>query len=382
MKHLPFRILILCILLPPLLYIVSMESIQKLLIDAHIESEFTRAIQNIAIGDTRPLLRGNIRLKEAIAKHVDAYLAGQWWIDLGIAARVVVITKQGTVLYPPLFDVQEDLMRIDPVEVAVENLRLMNEGLTVQVDLRLGYDTWLSLLVLSLYISIALGVLYFYYRSGIHKARQEDLEKEREIQRLLDQEEHHLEKLKSLETKRSLLTDEFKSLKQTLEQEKVKAEQTEDEMVDEIISLEEKIEENLARQQEQEKEIASLKSQIGDLEEIRSGPARRASASLQRRFKVLYKNITVHDRAIAGFADLEEDLKIKGEEVIHQLNDDSALVTVKRKVFSKKAGPTVLEVVFGYKGRLYFQSKDGKIEVLTIGTKNSQTKDLDFINRL
>ena len=382
MKHLPFRILLLTILLPPFFYIMTMEAIQRLVIDAHLESAFAREIENIAVGDTRPLLRGNIRLKEAIAEHIQAYLEDQWLLDAGISARTAVITNEGTVLYPPFFDVHEDLMRIDPVEVAVDNLRLMNEGLTVQVDLRLGYDTWISFLVLVFYVSAASWILYFYYRRGIQIARQEDQEKDRELQRLSGQEQHHLENLKSLSAKRSALIEELKRLKQTLKQEKVKAERTEDEMVDEMIALEEKIQENLSRQQEQEAEIDSLKDQIRSLEALKSGPAKKAAALLQRRFKVLYKNLTVHDRAVAGFTDLEEDLKIKCEEVIHQLNEDAALVPVKRKVFSKKTGPTVLEVVFGYKGRLYFRSREGRVEVLVIGTKNTQAKDLDFINRL
>jgi len=65
------------------------------------------------------------------------------------------------------------------------------------------------------------------------------------------------------------------------------------------------------------------------------------------------------------------------------LNEDPSLVTIKRKVFGKKGRQTVLEVVFGYKGRLYFRKKkDGKIDILIIGSKNSQPKDLEFLNTL
>jgi hypothetical protein len=76
-------------------------------------------------------------------------------------------------------------------------------------------------------------------------------------------------------------------------------------------------------------------------------------------------------------------MRIKGEEVIHQLNEDPSLVTIKRKVFGKKGRQTVLEVVYGYKGRLYFRKTgEGRIEVLAVGTKNSQQKDLEFLNNL
>jgi hypothetical protein len=39
----------------------------------------------------------------------------------------------------------------------------------------------------------------------------------------------------------------------------------------------------------------------------------------------------------------------------------------------------VLEVLFGYKGRLYFRNtKDRGVEVLTIGTKNTQAGSSNF----
>jgi hypothetical protein len=90
----------------------------------------------------------------------------------------------------------------------------------------------------------------------------------------------------------------------------------------------------------------------------------------------------LHERALKGFGELSEDMKLKCEEVIHQLNDNPQQVPVKRKVFGKKGIETILEVTFSYNGRLYYRSgKDQKTEVLAIGTKNSQEKDLGFLNR-
>jgi len=103
----------------------------------------------------------------------------------------------------------------------------------------------------------------------------------------------------------------------------------------------------------------------------------------QKRFKTLYKNLIVNDRAVKGFAGLTAELQLKAEEVIHQLNDDSSLVTIKRKVFGKKNRETVLEVIFAYKGRLYFRkSKEHGTEVMAIGTKHTQGKDLGFLDNL
>lgn len=91
----------------------------------------------------------------------------------------------------------------------------------------------------------------------------------------------------------------------------------------------------------------------------------------------------MNNRAIEGFVDLTEEMKIKAEEVIHQLNDDPKLVQIKRKVFGKKNRETVFEVLFAYKGRLYFRKIAGtQMEVVVIGTKLTQNKDLSFIEKL
>ena len=88
----------------------------------------------------------------------------------------------------------------------------------------------------------------------------------------------------------------------------------------------------------------------------------------------------MHDKAIDGFVELIEGMKIKAEEVVHQLNDDPNRVQIKRKVLGKKNRETVFEVIFAYKGRLYFRKNSGnRVEVLAIGTKLTQNKDLVFI---
>jgi hypothetical protein len=81
--------------------------------------------------------------------------------------------------------------------------------------------------------------------------------------------------------------------------------------------------------------------------------------------------------------DLEEGLRLKCEEAIHQLNADPDRVTVKRKVFGGKGMDTFFEMEFAYKGRLYFmRHPGGMVEVVAIGTKNSQATELGFLNRI
>lgn len=385
MKFFSFKIFILFILLPPVLYIFSLEIVQKVYIENYLTAQYTREIENINIGDTRPLLTGSVHLKDALYKNITNYVKSKKLIALGIKAKITVVTKGGTILFPPIFEVQKDFMAHEHLQVAAENLKLMDEGLLVKLELRLEYYTLLSFLILAFYMAVSLGGLYLYYKAGIRKARREEIIKNKEIGRLLKQERIHSDKLKDLENDRHSLTGKYEKVKKSLEKEKAKAIRNEDEMVDEIISLEEKISHNIALQEEQKDEINDLKEKISQFEKgkKKDGFNKKESKIIQKRLKTLYKNVIFHDKTFSGFTGLNEDLKIKSEELIHQLNDKPDLVSIKRKVFGKKGRQTVLEVVFGYKGRLYFRkTKEGKIQVLTVGTKNTQPKDLEFLNNL
>ena len=170
------------------------------------------------------------------------------------------------------------------------------------------------------------------------------------------------------------------------EDEMIKASKNEDEMIKEIVALEEKVHNKINFLNERQKEIDALKEKIKLFEkEARKESKQKTKVynSVRKRLKTLYKNISIDKRAIIGFLDLTEDMKIKSEEIIHKLNENPKLVPIKRKVFSKKGRSTVQEVIFAYNGRLYFRAtKNSRIEILTIGTKNTQAKDLEYLDSI
>jgi len=377
MKFVSFKVIILCILLPPVFYIFTVQSLER-----HFKSQYSEEIEGIYTGDTAPLFDGSITLKDAINNNIDRYLTGKASLSWGIATKVTVTTKRGTILYPAVFVNEEDsLLQSDPMQVAADNYNLMNEGLLVSVDLKLEHNTKLSNSILAFYIFLSVLVLYFYYRAGLDKARHEDMEQRSEIERLLKIEKEHLDNLLGLEQDREKLTSEIVKIKKWLEDEKIKASKNEDEMIKEIVTLEEELDHNLALQIESEEEIGALKEKIERFE--RRKRRKKGDSTVRKRFKTLYKNIMLNDRAVSGYIDLEDDLKIKSEEIIHKLNEDPKVVPIKRKVFGKKSRQTVQEVIFAYKGRLYFRKTKGKrIEVLAIGTKNTQARDLEYLNNL
>ena len=382
MKYISFKILILCILLPPLFYIFSLISIES-----YLKNKYSKDIKDIYIGDTHPIFNGSIHLKDAINKNINLYLKDRILLAWGVKAAVLVKTKENIILYPEMYEKKDEpFLPPDPMQIASENYKFLDEGLTISVEIKLAHNTPLSNSLLSLYIFLSIFGLYFYYRSSVQKFRQEDMGKNIKIHRLLELEKEYTEKLKSLGYDRKKLTSEIKHLKKDFEKEKKTASRNEDEMIEEMAALEEELEKNLDVQQEQQTEIAALREEIGKFEKIRRKDSKqkiRVFSAVNKRFKALYKNIIFNEKGIDGFIELADDMKIKSEEIIQQLNLDHSLVPIKRKVFGRKGRETVFEVMFAYNGRLYYHTtKDNKIEILVIGTKNTQLKDLEFLDKI
>ena len=65
MKYLPFKILILCVFLPPVLYIFSVQSIER-----YLQGKYLTEIENTYVDDAGPLFNGSIGLKESVAKNI------------------------------------------------------------------------------------------------------------------------------------------------------------------------------------------------------------------------------------------------------------------------------------------------------------------------
>ena len=382
MRFFPFKILILCILAPPVFYIFSVQKVEQ-----HLNSVYTDGIKDVYTGDPKLLLDGSIRLRDALDKNITRYLENRNLAPWGVVPSVAVTTKQGTILYPPVFEATDpSMLRPDPMAVAAENYSLMDEGLVIHVNVKFGHNTPLASLILVVYIGLSLSLLYTVYRVGVRKAGHLDQEKSRKIERLMEQEALYEGQVAVIKKKRKALEARFTVLKEELQRERQKAVRNEDEMIDEIVHLETEMERNIRLQEQQQEEITQLNLQIADFKK-RAGKNQdqlfKASAGVRKRFQTLYKNVAIHKKAVNGFCSLSEDMKIKGEEVIHQLNAHPEKVRIKRKVFSRRGRQTVLEVDFAYKGRLYFrQAKDRKVEILSIGTKNTQARDLDFIDSL
>ena len=371
-----------CILLPPVLYILT-----AYLSERHFQAVYTDEIEAVYLGDTRQLLDGSKQLRESVAANIDRYLNTRRLIHLGLDVIVTASTRSGELLYPAVFD-QDDLKRPKrtPTQIAQENYALMNEGLSIQVVTKFEHNRILSNAFLATYVVLAILLFYVHFRRAAAHINSEESRRRQEIDRLRHLEEQNTLKLENLLGERERLKSEFEGLKLNLDSEKTKALRNEDELIDEIDALEKKLSENLLLQNAQQEEILELQERLVAHEKSRrKGKKQKVKAedNIRKRFQTLYKNITFHPRATSGYVTLNDDLKLKAEEIIHQLNEDASLVPIKRKVFGGKGQKTVLEVIFGYKGRLYFRyTEKRRVEVLAIGTKNTQAKELEFLSKL
>lgn len=381
MRSISLRLLALCVILPPALYILSLQGIES-----YARRSYQHRLESVLIGDAQPLLEGREPLDDRIAANVRHFVRGLKLPDWGLRLRVGVKTESGRMIYPaPVPTDPLALVPEDRAAVAAENFRLLQEGLRVELDLRLPHGSLLANLLILVYLGAALLVMGIHYRRVMQQATREEAQSRDFLQRMERLAQRHRELLKSLTTEKARLAKELDAARGELASRQASADSNEEAMIEEIETLEGQIEENLERQIRQEEEIQALKEKLTELEKESSrlaGAKKRSRQDVAKRFGALYKQTRFHPRAIDGFDDLPEDLKLRCEETIHLLDRDPDQVTIKRKVFSKSR-ETLFEVVFAYRGRLYFRKTAGRgVEVVAIGSKNTQDRDLAFLESI
>jgi signal transduction histidine kinase len=369
--------------LPPLLYLGTVRVAEN-----YFHKRYVQELENLYLGDARRLLDGNVRVKDAVSDNIHRYLRSKWLTEFGLDAKATVVTRKGTLLYPSVFEQPDEAGPApSPMAVAAENYRLLQEEPVLTLDVEFEHLRLFPNLILGFYVLAAALALYLHYRLAARKYLQEEKEREAEIRQLLNREDAVSQRIQALDEEKNRLSTELTRSKAVLSDEKNRASRNEDDLLEEIENLESELKKTLGLKTEQQDEILALKDRIEQYERKNAKTTRRAQKSIQafsKRFNALYKKISVNEHAVEGFADLDEQIKIKAEEIIHQLNENPDQVIVKRKVFiGKRDQKAVMEVIFGYKGRLYFwKNQAGTIEVLAVGDKNTQSRELSFLAKL
>lgn len=388
MKNFPFRIVFICIFLPPIFYILTLQVFEGVF--QKIETE---SFKKILIQDYDALYSGRYSVKEEISKNISTYLSRNLKTKIGVRIDVIVKAADDRIVYPSQlkreFDEADDegdfsnvqMESINYMDLAADNYKLLNSGLSVYITIRISHNSWLSNTILVLYVFMFVFILWHFIQKAAKRTEIREKEQNETIEQLFGQledseksikaiglkEEEYLEQINDLKLRRSDLSKDVNGL------------------LDEIERLEQGLEKERSLKDEKEMEALLLREEIEKVKEPKLKPKKkkRKKEIINKRFKVLYKNIDFSDKAVEGFLSLQDDMQLKSEELIHQLNEDESKVAIKRKVFGKGGKMNILEVLFAYSGRIYFQKDDkSRVKVVAIGTKNTQEKDLNYLESI
>ena len=276
------------------------------------------------------------------------------------------------------------------------------------VHIAVAHGSMLSASILIAYASVLLSGLFFYNRSiarreaarlaGAVAARESAAQRARSIESELSAVRNRLDELEPSERSQSVeiqkLQGERASLRAKLselarrEAELVAGAERSTELEDERQALEDLLEEALEDVNQKESEINELQDRLKTAAKKKpsgGGSSKsREAERLARRMKTLYKNLAFDDRAIADLVALRDDaMKLRAEEALKRLAEDSESAAVRRKVGGLPPALSIFELGFAGKGRIYYSRNDsGVYRVLSIGAKNTQQKDLEYLSRL
>lgn len=385
MKYFPIKITIACLFAAPLLYIFTLIGSEN-----YINQKYYNLIENIYIGETKPLLDGAVHLEEHIAKNIQSFLNQDSFINMfKIEMEITATLQNGKIIYPVFIDagsIQNNMKsRLDKDEVAKNNFDLLNSGINIKVQASLSHGSRLANLIFLFYFLSSLAVFLFYYKAGSAKAALDQQQKTQLISDLKTKEKDQRKDIDKLKSEYQDLFDNIKSLKDKYKEEQDKAKTNEEGLFDEIISLEDKLNKYIELAQDKDDAIENLQTKIEKYEKRKGSKKKQSEYDfLNKRFASLYKNLIMKKKALNGLLSLNEDQQIKAEELISQLDRNPDQVTIKRKVFvGKKHKAASFEVLFAYNGRLYFnKTENNTIQILVIGTKNTQTKDMEYLHNL
>jgi hypothetical protein len=383
MKGFPYKLLFICILLPPICYILTLY-----LSEEYLRKRETSRLNDIIIQNYEALYEGRNSIKEEINRNIGEYLLKQGLrFRIGIRTEILVKTKDDIILYPS--QIEQDLNnmttdlsvnKLNYMEVAAENYRILNDGLILSISVNIKYNGWLSNSILLFYVFLAVFIIQRAVKKRIRETEKLEKEYEESIKALSDklkEGELGLSEIKKKEgdylTKIEELKKERKSLSSDI-----------DGLLEEIESLEAGLEEQRGLREEREGDVLNLREEINRLKDRFERPEKKIKEidAIGKRFRVLYRNLLFTERAFDGFLSLSDEFQLKAEEIIHRLNDDDSKVSVKRKVFGKGGKMNFLELEFSYSGRIYYRKdSQSRIKIFVIGTKKTQGQDLAFLER-
>jgi hypothetical protein len=383
MKGFPYRLLFICIFLPPIFYILTLH-----VLEAYTQKREISRLNNIMIQDYEALYEGRHSIKEEINQNLGEYLLRQdLRYRLGTRTQILVKTEDDQILYPSrithdLNDMTSGLSvdESNYMEVAAENYRILNDGLVLSVNINIKHNSWISNSILIFYVFLAVFVIHWAVKKRERETERLEEEYEASIKDLTDKLKDAESGLSEIKEKEGIYVNNIAELNK----ERKNLSTDIDDLLEEMENLEAGLKEQRELREEREGQVLNLREEIDRLKSRFERPGKKIKDidAIGKRFRVLYKNLSFTERALQGFLSLPDEFQLKAEEIIHKLNDDDSLVPVKRKVFGKGGKMNFLELAFSYSGRIYYRKdSQSSIKIFVIGTKKSQGQDLVFLER-
>jgi hypothetical protein len=388
-----FRIVYLAIFVFAAVYVVSLDA-TEILLQRHFQQEVDRALQ------VRPL-EGPVILQ--IQERINGLLDTSPWIHLG-EARVLVHVYGADGVTPVYLNDRRIPPPLDfnPVASVDELVRLL--PLSASIDVSVPPTGVLAMVILMGYGALLISALIFYNRAVSARENQlleaalvardamakrtEAIGKEidavrQRLGKVEPSERAQAEEIRALQRDRQALRAKLSDLADR-ETELRRSTARSIELDQERQALEELLEEASDDLAGKEDEIRALQDRLKNAASPPSGGRARGGEQLSRRLRTLYKEIECDDRAIQDLVALrDETMKLKAEEGIKRLADDSELAAIRRKVGGLPPHLSVFELGFAGKGRIYYtRGRKLRYRVLLIGAKNSQKTDLEYLSRL
>ena len=345
----------LCLFLPPVCYVLTLQ-----ILEGYLERQESSKLTQIVVQNYDALYQGRYPLKEEVDRNINEYLIGSLKEKLGIRRNILVKTKDDRVLYPshPSEESTAEKQLLEShrnslsyMEVAGENYRALNEGLTLLADVHIEHNTWLANAILIFLVFPALFLLQRLVIRTLRDSERQEKKQQDLIQSLSSQLMQKETKLGEIETKEK----EYLQNIEGLSRDKEGLTSDVDSLLEEIEKQEAGLEEQKKLKTELESQMGQLREDLGQLKEKSEKPKKKKrEETAKKRFTVLYKNLVFTDRAIEGFVELTDEFQLKAEEVIHKINEDDSAINVKRKVFGKGGKMNILEVPYAYSGRIYY----------------------------
>jgi hypothetical protein len=391
-----FRLVYVAIFVFALLYIASVQGAQALL-----QSHFRRSIEQAA-----RVSPAEGPVVEQIQRRVGDAVRGSPWVRIGrVRVNALVLGADERI---PLYVLGRPVPpppvsgRADPFAVA-EALR----PATATVDVWVPHDSVLATSILVLYGAVLITVLFSYNRrvarreadlveaavadrdATAQRAASIEVELEQVRKRLADVEpaEHaQAEEIRELAREREVLQGKLAELANREGELRARASRFV-ELEDERRALEDLLGEAVEDLGHKESVIQGLQDRLkraAKTESPATGGRQRGWEQLERRLRTLYRNLEIDDRAIDDLIALrDETMKLKAEEAIKRLADGSDAAAIRRKVGGLPPHLSIFELGFAGKGRVYYtRGRQRTFRVLSVGAKNTQNADLEYLSRL